>query len=286
VKALVAACRPRQWIKNGLVFVPLISSASFNSREAVRRTVLAAVAFTLISSAAYLVNDVTDRKFDIAHPLKKHRPVASGVLSSRLAMIAAVVLTVASLMVAAGLPRAVWAVLGFYAVCNIGYSAGLRTQPVLDVLLVSSGFVLRPVAGAWAIPVRVSAWLLVVSMLMSLSLALLKRRAELTGLELHAVDHRPALAGYSIGFVDQLVAIVTGAGVISYALYTFQSEHGEALVITLPLFLYGVFRYLYLVYERGAGSDPAEIFLHDHALQIDALLYLAALVAIRCCLPF
>jgi 4-hydroxybenzoate polyprenyltransferase len=286
VTALLAACRPRQWIKNGLVLVPLISSASFNSPEAVRRSVLAAVAFTLMSSAAYLVNDVSDRNFDRAHPVKKHRPVASGALSGRVAGAAALVLAMASLGVAAVLPRAVWSVLGFYALCNVAYSAGLRTQPVLDVLLVSAGFVLRPVAGAWAIPVRVSAWLFVVSLLMSLSLALLKRRAELTELEAHAPEHRPALAGYSLRFVDQLVSIATGAGVISYALYTFQSEHSEALVITLPLFLYGVFRYLYLVYERGAGADPAEMFLRDRPLQIDALLYLAALALIRCCLRF
>jgi 4-hydroxybenzoate polyprenyltransferase len=282
---LLAACRPRQWIKNGLVFVPLISSASFHSPDAVRRTLLAAAAFTLMSSAAYLVNDVTDRKFDAAHPVKKHRAVASGALSVRTAASAAVALSLAALAVAAVLPRGVWAALGFYALCNIGYSAGLRTLPVLDVLLVSAGFVLRPIAGAWAIPVRVSAWLFVVSLLMSLSLALLKRRAELTILESRAAEHRPALAGYSARFVDQLVSIVTGAGVISYALYSFQSEHGEKLVVTLPLFLYGVFRYLYLVYERGAGSDPAEIFLRDRPLQIDAVLYLGTLAFIRCCMP-
>ena len=174
----------------------------------------------------------------------------------------------------------VWAVLAFYAVCNIAYSAGLRKQPVIDVLLVSWGFVLRPVAGAYAIPVRVSAWLFVVSLLLSLSLVLLKRRSELTGLEGGAIVHRPALGGYSVRFLDQLISIVTGAGIMSYALYTFQSEHSQELVITLPLFLYGVFRYLYLVYERGAGASPEEIFLHDRPLQIDAVLYLAVAVAI------
>src|SRR5262249_23269057 len=117
-------------------------------------------------------------------------------------------------------------------------------------------------------------------------LALLKRRAELTILEGQAADHRPSLAGYSLRFLDQLISIVTGAGVISYALYSFQSQHGEALVVTVPLFLYGVFRYLYLVYERGAGSDPAEIFLRDRPLQINALLFLTTLAAIRCCSEF
>src|SRR5437016_8711273 len=144
-----------------------------------------------------MLNDVSDRKFDATHPAKKRRPVASGALSVRAAATAAAVLAVAALLLAAALPGAVWAVLAFYAVCNIGYSAGLRKQPVLDVLLVSAGFVLRPVAGAWAIPVRVSAWLFVVSLLMSLSLALLKRRAELTALEGQAAGHRPALDGYS-----------------------------------------------------------------------------------------
>jgi 4-hydroxybenzoate polyprenyltransferase len=170
-------------------------------------------------------------------------------------------------------------VLALYAVFQIGYSAGLRKEPVLDVLLVSSGFVMRPLAGAYAIRVPVSAWLFVVSLLLSLSLALLKRRAELATLE-SALSHRPALGGYSVQFLDQLVAIVTGAGIIGYALYTFQSEHSEALVMTLPLFLYAIFRYLYLVYERGAGSSPEEVFLRDRRLQIDAVLYLAAVMAI------
>ena len=278
--ALAAACRPRQWIKNGLVFVPLISSASFVSGEAVRRTSVAAAAFCLMASAVYLWNDVADREYDRAHPVKKLRPVASGALGVRTAATTGVLLALSALALSWTLGGKVWAVLAFYAVCNIAYSAGLRKQPVIDVLLVSWGFVLRPVAGAYAIPVRVSAWLFVVSLLLSLSLVLLKRRSELTGLEGGAIVHRPALGGYSVRFLDQLISIVTGAGIMSYALYTFQSEHSQELVITLPLFLYGVFRYLYLVYERGAGASPEEIFLHDRPLQIDAVLYLAVAVAI------
>lgn len=276
---LLAACRPRQWVKNALVFLPLISSTSFGSLQAVERSTIAAVSFTFMSSAVYLLNDIADRRADSGHPVKKRRPVAAGRLPVRAAGLAAIVMAAAALLMAAALPGAVWSVLAFYLVCNIGYSAGLRQEPVLDVLLVSAGFVLRPVAGAWAIPVRVSAWLFVVSLLMSLSLALLKRRAELTGLE-EAAGHRPALDGYSVRFLDQLVAIATGAGIMSYALYTFQSEHPVALVATLPFFLYGVFRYLYLVYERGAGSEPEEIFLRDRPLQIGALLYLAVLVGV------
>jgi 4-hydroxybenzoate polyprenyltransferase len=280
VRALAAACRPRQWIKNGLVFVPLISSSSFGSIESVRRSATAAAAFCLMASAVYLMNDLADRAYDQAHPAKKMRPIASGALAARTAGIAGTVLAAAGLWLGASLGGKVLLVLALYAACNIGYSLGLRKEPVLDVLLVSAGFVMRPVAGAYAIPVPVSAWLFVVSLLMSLTLALLKRRAELVGLEHMALSHRPALGGYSVRFLDQLIATVTGAGIISYALYTFQSEHSEALVVTLPLFLYGVFRYLYLVYERGAGGSPEEVFLHDRRLQIDALLYLAAVLAI------
>lgn len=277
---LLAACRPRQWIKNGLVFIPLISSATFGSTEAVVRSAVAAAAFTLMSSAVYLLNDIADQWSDRAHPTKQLRPVASGALSVRVAALTASVLGCAALWLSVTLSGGVWTALAFYALCNVAYSAGLRRQPVLDVLLVSIGFVLRPVAGAWAIPVHVSSWLFVVSLLMSLSLALLKRRAELIAFAGLGAEHRQALEGYSVRFVDQLVAIVTGAGIISYALYTFQSQHSEALVITLPLFLYGVFRYLYLVYERGAGGIPEEIFLRDRPLQIDALLYLAVVIAI------
>ena len=278
--ALVISCRPRQWIKNGLVLIPLVSSASFRSGDAVRRSLMAAVAFSLISSAVYLLNDLTDRAHDRAHPLKKLRPIAAGWLSPEVAVAAAVLLAGGALWIAAWLHGKVLLVLSFYALCNLGYSLGLRAQPILDVLLVSAGFVMRPVAGAWAIPVRVSSWLFVVSMLMALSLALLKRRAELVGLDQTAVGHRPALGGYSIRFLDQLISMTTGAGIISYALYTFQSEHSETLVATLPVFLYGVFRYLYLVYERDAGGSPEDIFLRDRPLQVAALLYLAAVIAI------
>lgn len=278
--SLLAACRPRQWIKNGLVFVPLISSASFGSGEALRRTAVAAASFCLISSAVYLWNDVADCEYDRAHPLKKLRPVASGALGMRSAAAAGAALAIAALAWSWTLGGRVWAVLAFYAICNLAYSGGLRKQPVIDVLLVSWGFVLRPVAGAYAIPVRVSAWLFVVSLLLSLSLALLKRRSELVAFEKEAIVYRPALGGYSVRFLDQLIAIATAAGIMSYSLYTFQSQHSQELVMTLPLFLYGVFRYLYLVYERGAGSSPEEIFLHDRPLQIDALLYLAAVMAI------
>jgi 4-hydroxybenzoate polyprenyltransferase len=278
--SLLVSCRPRQWIKNGLVLVPLISSVSFRSPQAIGRSLLAAVAFTLMSSAVYLLNDLADRDVDRLHPAKRHRPIATGALSVRQAVSAGLLLGAAALATASFLGWKVFLAIALYAIFNMAYSAGLRREPVLDVLLVSSGFVLRPVAGAFAIPVRVSAWLFVVSLLLSLSLALLKRRAELVSLHAAAFDHRPALGGYSVPFLDLLVATVTGSGIISYALFTFQSEHGERLVITLPFFLYGVFRYLYLVYERGAGSSPEEIFLGDWRLQIDGFLYLATALAI------
>ncbi len=278
--SLLAACRPRQWIKNGLVFVPLISSASFRSLPAVERTLLAAAAFCLLASAAYLLNDVMDREYDRAHPVKKLRPVASGALPSRTAAAAALFLGLAAFLLVWPLGVNVRAALAVYAIFNAAYSAGLRRQPVLDVLLVSSGFVLRPLAGAFAIPVRVSPWLFVVSLLLALSLALLKRRAELTGLDRLAVGHRPALGGYSVAFLDQLIAITAGSGTISYSLYTFQSEHGDRLMVTLPIFLYGVFRYLYLVYERGLGASPEDVFLRDRPLQLAAALYLTAVLLI------
>jgi len=279
-RALWISCRPRQWIKNGLVFVPLISSSTFESPKAVQHSALAALAFSLMAGAVYLLNDIADREYDRAHPAKKLRPIAAGALGVPAAVGFGAALALGGLALGAVLGWKVLLILAAYGACNLGYSLGLRKEPVLDVLLVSAGFVMRPVAGAYAIPVRVSPWLFVVSLLLALSLALLKRRAELVNLEGLALNHRPALGGYSVRFLDQLISIVTGAGIISYALYTFQSEHSEALVGTLPFFLYGVFRYLYLVYERGAGGSPEDIFLRDRALQIDAILYLGAVVAI------
>jgi 4-hydroxybenzoate polyprenyltransferase len=278
--ALLSACRPRQWIKNGLVFVPLVSSVSFRSAEAVRHSCVAAAAFCLMSAAVYLLNDIADRDFDRAHPAKRYRPIASGALSVGAAAVASAALAAAALALSSLVGAKVALVLALYAALNIAYSAGLRREPVLDVLLVSSGFVLRPVAGAYAIPVRVSEWLWVVSLSLALALALLKRRSELVSLEGSAVQHRPVLGGYSVRFLDQLISIATAAGIMSYALYTFQSEHSAALAFTIPLFLYGVFRYLYLVYEQGAGGSPEEVFLRDRRLQIDAVLYVAVAVVI------
>jgi 4-hydroxybenzoate polyprenyltransferase len=277
---LLRACRPRQWIKNALVLAPLITSRSFRSGEAIQRSLLAMAAFTLLASAVYLINDIADRGRDRAHPLKKIRPIASGAATVRQAEALASVLAMLGLAFAAYLGWPVLAVLAAYAALNAAYSARLRNEPVLDVMIVSTGFLLRPVAGAFAIPVRVSPWLFVVSLLLSLSLALLKRRAELVEFEQFAAAHRPVRGGYSIRFLDQMAAIVTGAGIVSYALYTFQSEHSDMLVLTLPLFLFGVLRYLYLVYERGAGASPEEIFLRDRPLQIGAALYAAAVVTI------
>jgi len=280
LRSLLVSCRPRQWIKNILVLVPLLTSVTFRSRQAIERSLLAAAAFTLISSAVYLLNDFADREHDRLHPVKKSRPIAAGLLPAGLACAAGLLLAGGALALAFYLGWKVLLAIVLYVLFNVAYSIGLRREPVLDVLLVSSGFVLRPVAGAFAIPVRVSAWLFVVSLLLSLSLALLKRRAELVELEASASDHRPSLGGYSLPFLDQLIAIATGAGIISYALYTFQSEHGERLVLTLPFFLYGVFRYLYLVYEKGAGSSPEDIFLRDRPLQIGAILYIGAMFGI------
>ena len=280
LRALFISTRPRQWVKNALVFIPLVSSSSFRSIEAVERNTLAAVAFTLLASAVYLLNDIADRECDRAHPQKKSRPIAAGALSVFMAASAGFVFAGVSLAMSALLGWKVLAVLALYGICNLAYSLRLRREPVLDVLLVSAGFVMRPLAGAYAIPVRVSSWLFVVSLLLALALALLKRRAEMVNLEKIAVAIRPTLGCYSVRFLDQLIAIVTGAGIISYALYTFQSEHSEALVATLPFFLYGVFRYLYLVYECGAGGSPEDILLRDRPLQIDALLFMAAIVAI------
>ena len=278
-RSLLAACRPRQWIKNLLVFVPLISSVTFRDPDAIRRSALAALAFVLMACAVYLLNDIADREYDRAHPSKKLRPIASGALTVGRASSAGLVFAAAGMALGIALGGKVALVLALYAACQIAYSAGLRKEPMLDVLLVSSGFVMRPLAGAYAIRVPVSPWLFVVSLLLSLSLALLKRRTELATLD-SALSHRPALEGYSVRFLDQLVAMVTGAGIIGYALYSFQSEHGEALVMTLPVFLYGIFRYLYLVYERGAGANPEEVFLRDRRLQIASILYLVAVMAI------
>jgi 4-hydroxybenzoate polyprenyltransferase len=284
VVAVVRSMRPRQWIKNFFVFAGVMFSHKLFTPD-IWRALAAFAIFCGLSGVVYLLNDVADRERDRAHPRKRLRSIASGTLSVNAAVVAAGFLAVASLGAAAALgwPFLLTAVV--YVVLFELYSIWLKHLVIVDVLTVAAGFVLRAVAGALAVDVEISGWLLICTVLIALFLALGKRRHEYLTLDAEAARHRPILAEYSAGLLDQMIAVVTASTVTAYALYTMSPEtvakfRTRLLPATLPFVLYGIFRYLYLLYRRQLGGNPSELFLNDRALLVNAFLWIIAVVAI------
>jgi 4-hydroxybenzoate polyprenyltransferase len=233
----------------------------------------------------YLVNDVLDRAADAQHPVKRHRPIASGALSPGVALVAALVLAVACVAAAAAINTGLAVTAASYVVLLAAYSAALKHYVIIDVLTLSAGFVLRAVAGAVAIAVPISHWLLVCSTLLALFIGLSKRRHELTLLTDSAASHRPILQEYSPYLLDQMISVVTAATLIAYSLYTINSETAERLGsdrlgLTIPFVLYGIFRYLYLVHRRDGGGSPSELLLTDRPLLVCVALWVGAVAAV------
>jgi 4-hydroxybenzoate polyprenyltransferase len=283
-RAVLASLRPRQWVKNLLVFAALIFGHKL-ATAGVWPALMAFVAFCALSGAIYLFNDVADREKDRRHPQKRHRPIASGLLSPRAAVVTGLALTAGSLALGAALSPAFVLTALTYLVLLTAYSIWLKHLVIVDVLAVASGFVLRAVAGALAIDVEISGWLLICTILIALFLALGKRRHEYLTLAGEAAAHRPILAEYSAGLLDQMIAVVTASTVTAYALYTMSPEtvakfHTHLLPATLPFVLYGIFRYLYLLYRRQLGGNPSELFLNDRALLVNTVLWMLAVIAI------
>jgi 4-hydroxybenzoate polyprenyltransferase len=285
LRALVASLRPQQWAKNLFVFASLTFSHNLAEPGAVARATTAFVIFCALSGAIYLINDVTDLDKDRLHPQKRHRPIASGRLGVPAALAAAAVLLVVGLVWSARLSGAFLLVALAYVAMLILYSVRFKNVVILDVLMVAGGFVLRAMAGAVAIGVAISGWLLICTVLLALFLALGKRRHEYLTLEADAVRHRPILAEYSPAFLDQMISVVTASTVTAYALYTMSPEtvarfHTHLLPATLPFVLYGIFRYLYLLYKRELGGNPSELFLSDPPLLLNVLCWVLAVLVI------
>jgi 4-hydroxybenzoate polyprenyltransferase len=277
--------RPEQWLKNGFVLAPIVFSGLVGDADAWLRTVLAVAAFCAASSAVYLVNDVIDREADRSHPIKKNRAIASGEVSVATALSVAVVLVAAAAVVSVWLGGWFPAVLAAYVVLVLLYSALLKRAIFLDVLVVAAGFVLRVVGGAVAINVPVSSWILVVAYLLALYLALGKRRSELVLLGVEAGNHRAVLGHYTLPVVDQAISVVLGATVLAYALYTVAPDTvakvgSEGLLATVPIVLYGLFRYLYLLHRHELGGSPTRALLTDRPLLVCVVVWLAVAAAV------
>lgn len=284
LRALIKTMRLRQWIKNGFVFFALIFDKQLFVIDSFLRTLAGFFLFCLISSAVYLLNDISDMEADRKHPEKKHRPIASGQLPLNVAGSAAIILIVISLSTAYLLEPVLAIILAIYLGINILYSNWLKHVPILDVLIISTGFVLRVAAGVALITVeRFSPWLYVMTTLFSLYIGFGKRRAEMTLLSQGAASHRKVLDGYTLPLIDQYITIVSGTTIVTYSLYTFTAPNlppNHAMMLTIPFVVYGIFRYLQLIQTGHAAGAPDEVALTDRPLQITVLLWGLTVLAV------
>jgi 4-hydroxybenzoate polyprenyltransferase len=266
--------RPRQWVKNLFVFAGLIFSRNAANPDMLLPAMVTFIVFCLLSSAVYLVNDIFDIDSDRQHPKKKKRPLAAGKITVKGAARAAFVLAAAALAGAFAMNRALGALAVLYIALMLLYTFYLKQHIILDVFTIAAGFVLRVIAGTVVIDVYLSPWVVVCTGFLALFMALGKRRNEVRILGGDADKHRRALGDYTLPLLDQMISIVTASTIVTYFLYTFKTGQGLDSVATVPFVLFGLFRYLYLVYNENSGGSPEEIVLTDRPLQVDIVLWL------------
>ena len=257
---VLAAMRPRQWTKNLLLFAGIVFAAELDDPERWAKAIAAFVAYCLASSAAYIFNDVRDAERDRLHPVKRLRPIASGRVRPERALNVAGILVALAFAIVAPLGWGSLAYMAGFVGLQAAYSLGLKNIPLIDVMAIAGLFVIRAAAGAEAVDVKISPWLIVCTALLALFLALAKRRGELaTGVE----EGRLVLSGYSLELVDQLVTIVAACTIVAYSLYTFEAREGSAMMATIPFVVYGLFRYIQLMHREDLGEEPENVLLTD-----------------------
>lgn len=297
VQGLFKSLRPKQWTKNLLLFAGVVFTRSWGDPLMVRNAVAAFAIFCGLSSVVYLVNDIFDVEKDRQHPKKKFRPIAAGVVSIPMAWALAVLMTVGGLYAAFALTRGFGIIAALYLALSFGYSVYLKHVAVADILVLAVGFVLRALGGIEAIhmpgtQVQVTSFFLLTTLFLALFLAICKRRNELVTLGDEAANHRQVLGEYSVDFLNVLLTVATTGTIFSYALWTTQGQfagpqmQGQfGMVFTIPFVLYGIFRYVWLVYRRDEGGAPEVLLLTDIPLLISVLLWGITVVAILYNLP-
>ncbi|NWJ96575.1 MAG: decaprenyl-phosphate phosphoribosyltransferase [Chloroflexi bacterium] len=268
--------RPKQWAKNAIVYAGVVFAGHLSEFRYLAYATLGFIFFCAVSSAVYLLNDLVDIEKDRKHPRKCKRPLASGRLKPPYAVIMLFLLLGITLPASFLLQPIFGLVILGYFILQLGYTFYLKNIVILDVFAIATGFVLRAVAGAVVIEVKISPWLLVCTMLLALFQALSKRRHELVLLADEATDHRKILKEYSNELVQEMISVVTSAVVVTYSLYTITAENvpkNYMMALTIPFVLYGIFRYLYLVYRKDEGGSPEELLLKDLPLLVDILLW-------------
>jgi 4-hydroxybenzoate polyprenyltransferase len=281
-RLILKTMRPRQWTKNIFIFAALVFDVKLFHLSDFLRTLAGFGLFCIISSAVYIFNDLLDIEADRQHPVKKNRPIASGKISISLAIVTGSLLALVALVAGYLLAWQFCLTILIYFVLMLAYSMWLKHIPILDVLILAGGFVLRVHSGTTLIIVqRFSPWLYVLMTLLALYLGFGKRRAELTLLAEDANTHRKVLDGYTLPLLDQFITIVSGTTILAYSLYTFDRLPGNhALMLTIPFVVYALFRYLYLIQVKQIGGEPEEILLSDRPFQISILLWALAVLVV------
>ena len=278
---ILKSLRPKQWIKNFFVFGPLLFSQNLLNLPLLLKTGGAFAAFCLASSSHYIFNDLRDLEDDRRHPVKSQRPLASGRLAKGPAVAALILIGAAGLALSAAINVPFLMMVAGYLVLQTVYSMWLKHVVIIDVFVIAAGFLMRVVAGGLAIRVQISSWLLICTILLSLFLAMGKRRHELVLLDEDATTHRPILKEYNTYLLDQMISVVTASTLVAYCLYTISDDTvakfgTRNLIFTVPFVLYGIFRYLYLIHQKAEGGTPEALIVQDKPLLVDIFLWIAA----------
>lgn len=280
LKYILKLMRPKQWLKNFFVFAAIIFSGKFQNKNIFLLNLGVFALFCLISSAVYVLNDLVDVEKDKQHPDKKNRPIASGKVSKTQAMILELCILCIVLILSYNVNLRILAVLITYYVMNVLYSFKLKNVVIVDVMIITFGFVLRVISGSIVTNVQLSPWLILCTILISLFLALNKRRSEIVTLKDNKSYHRKILEEYSIELIDNMLTIVTPSILMTYCLYTFSSIQSRTMMITIPFVLYGIFRYQYLVSKKNVGGKPEDVFQNDLPFLIDVVLWAILIIVI------
>ncbi len=286
--AYLRLIRPVQWVKNVFVVVPLIFSKNLFNAPLLSQSIIAFLSFCLASSSIYVINDIADRDFDRLHPLKKSRPIAAGIVSVAGGWTIAVVLLFLSffLLAIGGTHQTAAIPIIIYVLVNLLYSFTLRQVVLIDVFVIAVGFILRIIAGGYAIDVKISSWLIMTTLFIAIFLGIAKRRSEFVLLSGSPDDSaRKVLADYDLSLIDQILSVSAASVIITYALYTVSERTvrafgTEALIFTTIFVVYGIFRYLYLIHKMGLGENPTNALFTDRSMVINIVLYVISAVAI------
>ncbi len=280
---LWVSLRPRQWVKNAVVFAPLVFGEQLTDWHAVVRATVAMLAFCAAGSALYLFNDWHDAEADRQHPLKRNRPIAAGRIGRTTVRVWIGLLLAGAVVASSVVNLRLLAVLAAYVVLMVLYTLVLKHLVLIDVLAIAGGFVLRALAGAVSIQVPMSPWLYVCTVLLALFLGFAKRRHEIVLLEEQAVNHRRILDDYSVPLLDGLLTVTAAATLMAYSLYTFSAPNlpdSHLMMLTIPFVIYGIFRYLYLVYRHDQGGLPEQVLINDLPLLASIVLWGLATVVL------